>query len=47
MNNQLSIWDALIVCAANRAGCRTLLSEDLNHGQVIGGVAVVNPFFEA
>lgn len=47
VNNQLSIWDALIVCAANRAGCHTLLSEDLNHGQVIEGVAVVNPFLGA
>lgn len=41
---QLSLWDALIVAAAQRAGCRTLLTEDLNHGQRIGDVEIVNPF---
>ena len=42
--NQLPFWDALIVCAAASSGCRSLLSEDLNHGQVIEGVKVDNPF---
>ena len=42
--NQLSFWDALILCAAVSSGCETLLSEDLNHGQVIHGVTVENPF---
>lgn len=41
---QLSFWDALIVTAAVASGCRTLYSEDLNPGQVIDGVRVVNPF---
>lgn len=41
---QLSVWEALIVEAAARAGCDELLTEDLNHGQVIRGVTVVNPF---
>lgn len=41
---QLSFWDALIVAAAEEAGAQTLLSEDLNGGQVIAGVRVVNPF---
>jgi predicted nucleic acid-binding protein len=40
----LSPWDGLIVAAAAAVGCETLLSEDLNHGQVIEGVRVVNPF---
>jgi len=40
----LSFWDALIVRAAVRAGARTLLTEDLNAGQVIEGVRVENPF---
>ncbi|MCA9515577.1 MAG: PIN domain-containing protein [Myxococcales bacterium] len=40
----LSIWDALIVRAAVVGGCRRLLSEDLNAGQVIEGVRVENPF---
>jgi len=40
----LSWWDALIVAAAQVAGCPFLLSEDLAAGQDYGGVEVVNPF---
>ncbi|WP_083908706.1 PIN domain-containing protein [Thioalkalivibrio thiocyanodenitrificans] len=40
----LSWWDALIVAAASRAGCRYLLSEDLQHGQTLDQVVVLNPF---
>jgi predicted nucleic acid-binding protein len=42
--NRISFWDALIVRAAAQSGCALLLSEDLNHGQVIDGVQVENPF---
>ena len=41
---QLSWWDALIVAAARSAGCSTLLTEDLQHGQDLDGVRVVDPF---
>ena len=41
--DQLSFWDALIVCAARHANCETIWTEDLNDGQVIRGVQVVNP----
>lgn len=41
---QLSHWDGLIVAAATLAQCETLYSEDMQHGQVIGTVKVVNPF---
>lgn len=44
VEHQLSIWDALVIEAAAIAGCRVLLSEDLNDGQVIRGVRVQNPF---
>lgn len=40
----LTIWDAVIVNAAAEAGCRLLLSEDLQHGFVWRGVTVVDPF---
>ena len=40
----LSFWDALIVHAARRAGCDRLLTEDLQPGQRIEGVHIVNPF---
>ena len=42
--HRLSFWDALIVSAAVSGGCQSLLSEDLNAGQVIEGVTVKNPF---
>lgn len=43
----LSFWDAMIVQSAVRLGCRQLLSEDLNAGQMYGGVQVLNPFAPA
>lgn len=41
---QISFWDALIVHAARSAGVRVLYSEDLQHGGVLGGVRILNPF---
>jgi len=40
----LSFWDALIMATAVQGGADMLLSEDLNAGQIIEGVLVVNPF---
>lgn len=40
----LNYWDALIVASAQQQGCSHLLSEDLQHGQQIDGVEIVNPF---
>jgi len=42
--NLLSFWDALIVASASKAGADRILSEDLNHGQVIEGILIENPF---
>jgi len=44
--NQLSFWDAQVVQSAASLGCKQLLSEDLNHGQVYCDVQVINPFKE-
>ncbi len=41
---RVSFWDALVVAAARRAGCRRLLSEDFQDGQDFEGTIVVNPF---
>jgi predicted nucleic acid-binding protein len=41
---QLSLWDAMVVQAALKAGAHTLWSEDLSNGQVLAGVTVRNPF---
>lgn len=43
-NNQLSFWDALIVQAAIEGHASTLYSEDMQHGQVLDSLRVVNPF---
>ena len=40
----ISYWDALIIAAAERSGCKKLLTEDLNPGQRYHGIVVVNPF---
>ena len=39
-----NFYDSLIVAAALEAGCKTLYSEDLQHGQQIDGLTVTNPF---
>ena len=40
---QISFWDALIVASAEEVDARELLSEDLNPGQAIAGIRIVNP----
>lgn len=40
----ISYWDALMVAAALHLGCRWLLTEDLQHGQWLDQVQVINPF---
>jgi predicted nucleic acid-binding protein len=44
--HQLSYWDSSIIAAAQALGCGELLTEDLNHGQRVGAVRIVNPFRE-
>lgn len=39
-----SFWDALIIAAANAQRCTILLTEDLQHGQLLDGVQVMSPF---
>jgi predicted nucleic acid-binding protein len=42
--HKISFWDAMIVVAAIQSGAMKILSEDLNHGQLIEGVLIENPF---
>jgi predicted nucleic acid-binding protein len=42
--HQMSFWDALIIEAARRSGAKRLVTEDLQPGRGIGGVAFENPF---
>ncbi len=41
---RFSYYDSLIIAAALEAGCLTLFSEDLQHGQRIEGLIIENPF---
>ena len=41
---RFSFYDSLIVAAALDAGCKTLYSEDLQHGQRVEGVTITDPF---
>ncbi len=42
--HRFSYWDALVLHCARKSGCRVVLTEDLQHGQIVGGVEIVNPF---
>ena len=41
---RIAFWDALIIASAAKAGANRVASEDMNHGQVIAGVRIENPF---
>ncbi|GMU68268.1 MAG: hypothetical protein AMXMBFR37_06010 [Steroidobacteraceae bacterium] len=42
---RFSFYDSVIVASALRSGCKTLYSEDLQHGQVIDHrLTIINPF---
>ncbi|MFP3091281.1 PIN domain-containing protein [Treponema sp. TIM-1] len=42
--SQISFWDGLIMASAEFAGCLRIISEDLNDGQRIRGIEIINPF---
>ena len=39
-----AFYDALIVAAALETGCDTLFTEDMQHGRMIDGLTIRNPF---
>ena len=41
---RLSFGDSLILEAARQSGATMLYSEDLSHGQQVGGLVIINPF---
>ncbi len=41
---KFSFWDAMIVAAAKASACRYLLTEDLQRGQNLDGIIVLDPF---
>lgn len=40
----VAFYDALVLASAQAAGCNELFSEDMNTGEVIGGLRICNPF---
>ncbi len=44
--HKLSFWDSLIVSASIFSRSSILYSEDLNHGQKIENIKIINPFME-
>ena len=40
----VGFYDAIIVASAQVAGCSVLLSEDLNAGEAMASVRIINPF---
>ena len=42
-----SWWDCLLLASALELGCSHFLSEDLQDGQQIGGLTIINPFTHA
>jgi predicted nucleic acid-binding protein len=40
----VSFYDAIVLVSAQTAGCSELFSEDLNTGEMMGGVRIINPF---
>ena len=40
----VSFYDAIVLASAQTAGCSDLFSEDLNAGEVVGVVQIINPF---
>ena len=42
-----SFYDSLIIASALQSECRIIYSEDLQHGQKVEGVMLVNPFAES
>lgn len=45
--HRVSFWDALLLASALAADCTIFLSEDMNGGQKIETLSIVNPFTTA
>lgn len=42
--HRISVWDSMILASARLAGCRVVVTEDLQHGQALAGLRLLNPF---
>ncbi len=46
IRTQFSFYDSLIIAAAKATSCNIVYSEDLNDGQMVDGIKIINPFKE-
>lgn len=44
LQHRLQFWDCLLWSTARRAGCRVILTEDMQDGRTLGGVRFMDPF---
>ena len=44
IKTQFSYWDSLMILCAKNSKCTIFYSEDLNDGEIVEGVKIVNPF---
>ncbi|MBI5706893.1 MAG: PIN domain-containing protein [Armatimonadetes bacterium] len=42
--DSISTWDALILSSAIAGKCKTVYSEDMQHGRKLRGLTIINPF---
>lgn len=40
----VAFYDAIVLASAQTAGCSQLYSEDMNTGEIVEGVRILNPF---
>jgi predicted nucleic acid-binding protein len=45
--HRFAFYDSLILAAAQEAQCTSIYSEDMQHGQLIGKLKIINPFLMA
>ncbi|MBP7280424.1 MAG: PIN domain-containing protein [Leptospiraceae bacterium] len=43
---KFSFWDSMILSSSISSESKLLYTEDLNHGQIIEGVKIINPFIK-
>jgi predicted nucleic acid-binding protein len=42
--HNFAVYDALLIACALGAGCKRLITEDMQHGRMVGGLRIENPF---
>ena len=43
---QISFWDSLVIASARDSGCLEIYTEDMQHGQKLDDLIIINPFMQ-